>query len=98
MPGLKTDRLRANPLAGIHAEELGEDRKWKSVLVHGRFEELTDTPVRCDERIHAWPLLEKRAFWWEPGSFNFGTDTGEPLDGPIFFRLSIELLSGRQTI
>jgi nitroimidazol reductase NimA-like FMN-containing flavoprotein (pyridoxamine 5'-phosphate oxidase superfamily) len=98
MPGLKIDRLRANPLASFHAEELGQDRKWKSVLVHGRFEELTDTPARRNERIHAWSLLEKRAFWWEPGSFNFDGDTDEPLDGPIFFSLSIEVLSGRQTI
>ncbi len=41
---------------------------------------------------------KKRAFWWEPGSFNFGADTDEPLDAPIFFSLSIEVLSGRQTI
>ncbi|EJC84224.1 putative flavin-nucleotide-binding protein [Rhizobium leguminosarum bv. trifolii WSM2297] len=98
MPGLKIDRLRANPLASFQAEELHQDRRWKSVLVQGRFEELTDNPQRRNERIHAWSLLEKRVLWWEPGSFTFGSDTDGTSEGPIFLSLSIELLSGRQTI
>lgn len=98
MPGLKIDRLRANPFASLHVEELGQDRRWKSVLAHGRFEELTDTPERRSERIHAWSLLEKRTLWWEPGSFNLGLDTDERPESPIFFTLSIEAFSGRQAI
>lgn len=98
MPGLKIDRLRASPFASLHVGELGQDRRWKSVLAHGRFEELTDTPERRSERIHAWSLLEKRTLWWEPGSFNLGLDTDERPESPIFFSLSIEALSGRQAI
>jgi nitroimidazol reductase NimA-like FMN-containing flavoprotein (pyridoxamine 5'-phosphate oxidase superfamily) len=98
MPGLKIDCLRANPFASLHVEELDPDRKWKSVLVQGRFEELTDSATGCNESVYAWSLLEKHAFWWEPGSFNFGPDTDQSKDSPIFFSLSIEALSGRQTL
>ncbi len=90
MPGLKTDYLRKRPYAGLQVEELQTDRNWTSVLVQGRCEELPDTPERHNERIHAWSLLEKRPFWWEPGSFEL-TSGGDLEDGiPLFSVLRLK--------
>lgn len=96
MPGQKIDQLRLNPFACLQVEKFGEDRVWKSVLIQGRFDELPDTSQRRDERIRAWSLLEKRPLWWEPGSFELGVDSDRDSGGPIFFELSIDVISGRQ--
>ncbi|MGO7565222.1 hypothetical protein ACC754_39390, partial [Rhizobium johnstonii] len=61
----KLDRLKLIE-AMVEVEEFGENRTWKSVLVQGTYDELTDKPARHDERLHAWSLLQKQPFWWEP--------------------------------
>ena len=95
MPGMKIDYLRRRPLACLQVENFVNDRNWTSVLVQGHFDELPDTPQRRNERIHAWSLLEKRPFWWEPGTFELSSGSHTDSGGPIFFSLSIELMSGR---
>ncbi|NKM01374.1 pyridoxamine 5'-phosphate oxidase family protein [Rhizobium leguminosarum] len=98
MPGLKIDLLRAHSPACVQVEEFGENQTWKSVLVQGTYDELTDTPARHDERIHAWSLLQKQPFWWEPGSLALNSE-GEDSPAPsIFFGISIEVVSGRQVV
>jgi len=96
MAGRKIEYLRRRPLASLQVEELANDRNWTSVLVQGHFDELLDTPERRNERIHAWSLLQKRPFWWEPGTFELSSR--EPASGgPIFFSLSLDVVSGRQS-
>lgn len=97
MPGQKVDHLRTVPYACLQVEEMEKDRMWKSVLVQGRFDELADTRERRSERIHAWSLLEKRPFWWEPGTFELSSGRDADSGGPIFFSLSIDLVSGRKS-
>ncbi|MDF0694919.1 pyridoxamine 5'-phosphate oxidase family protein [Rhizobium sp. MC63] len=96
MPGQKVDQLRIIPFACLQVEEMEKDRMWKSVLVQGRFDELPDIPARRNERLHAWSLLEKRPFWWEPGSFELSAGEDGDSGSPIFFSLSIDVISGRQ--
>ena len=98
MPGLKIDRLRAKSPACVQVEEFGENRTWKSVLVQGTYDELTDTPARHDERIHAWSLLQKQPFWWEPGSLVLNSESEDSPAPPIFFAISINVVSGRQVV
>jgi nitroimidazol reductase NimA-like FMN-containing flavoprotein (pyridoxamine 5'-phosphate oxidase superfamily) len=98
MPGLKIERLRANPLCCLQLEKMEDNRAWKSVVVQGRFRELPDTPAGHEERIHAWSLLQKRPLWWEPGSFEFSLDKSHDGGNPIFFVLSIDFLSGRHAL
>lgn len=98
LPGIKITALRACPYVCVQVEEVTGERCWKSVLIQGMYNELPDTPERHNERIYAWNLLQKRALWWEPGSFTVanGNDSGTP--DAIFFSVSVDKVSGRQMI
>ncbi|CAN7636800.1 pyridoxamine 5'-phosphate oxidase family protein [Rhizobium sp. LjRoot258] len=97
LTGQKIDWLRSNPNACLQVEESGENHRWKSVVAQGIYHELPDTTVYHNERLYAWSLLQKRSFWWEPGSSKPGTGSGEP-EVPIFFNISIDQISGRELV
>lgn len=98
MPGLKIDRLRAKSPACVQAEEFRENRTWKSALVEGTYDGLTDTPARYDERIHAWSFLQKHPFWREPGSLALNSESEDSPAPPILFAVSIDMVLGRQVV
>ncbi len=41
--GKKIEWLRANPLACLEVDEITDTQQWTSVIVFGRYEELSDT-------------------------------------------------------
>lgn len=96
MPGQKVEYLRARPYACLQVEDVGAAGRWESVIVQGLFEELPDTDDRRTERLYAWSLLEKRPLWWEPGSFEITDGISQSEGGPVFFSLSIQIMSGRR--
>jgi len=96
MPGKKIEFMRANPRVSVLVEEHGERRQWKSVIVDGMYDELSDRIGHKHDRDHAWSILSKYNDWWEPGAL-------KPLVPPIsdqmshvFFRVSIDRISGRE--
>lgn len=46
LPGRKIDILRANPQACLQVDEIDDSFHWRSVLVFGRYEEITDEAMR----------------------------------------------------
>ncbi|PST20607.1 pyridoxamine 5'-phosphate oxidase family protein [Mesorhizobium plurifarium] len=95
MPGQKIDWMRSNPKVALQIGEFASNRQWKSVVVRGRYRELAQTEGRCDERIHAWSLLEKRPNWWEPGGL---TPVPREISGAsahVFFCVEIDEMTGR---
>ena len=92
MPGKKIDWMRANPLVCAQIDEHRQGREWRSVIVDGRYEELLD-PVGRD---HAWSLLSKHFDWWEPGGLKPVTSEISDHSPHVFFRISIEQMSGRE--
>ena len=98
MPGQKVDWMRENPLVCIEVNEPGKNREWRSVVVNGVFEELTDTPQWQSGREHAWSLLSRHVDWWEPGDLK---PTAEPIEGKsrhLFYRIRIETMTGRRCV
>lgn len=94
--GQKIEWMRANPRACVQIDEMGEDGGWKSVVVSGSYMELPDRIGSKLEREHAWSLLSRHVNWWEPGGLKPVTDTSSPQH--IFYRISIENMSGRQAV
>ena len=92
-PGQKIDWMRANPLVCVEADQMRREQ-WATVVVFGRYEELSDTPEFRDERSLAFNLLQHRAMWWEPGGAKEIPD-GTPTVVPIFYRIKIEQITGR---
>ncbi|MGX8013493.1 pyridoxamine 5'-phosphate oxidase family protein [Mesorhizobium sp. ORM8.1] len=96
MPGKKVEWMRANPLVSVQVDARGEGRAWKSVVVDGRYEELMDRIDHMPERQHAWSILSKHVDWWEPGALKSVTPALADHSSHVFFRISIEHVSGRE--
>ena len=98
--GKKIGWMRDSPLVCVEFDEIKSAQSWQSVVVTGRFEELSAVPENQMARLHAHMLLERaRPLWWEP-AFVKKTNTDEserPLIG-TYFRIWIEHVSGRQAL
>lgn len=93
MPGKKLQMMRENACVCVLVEEFSEARKWRSVVVDGRFEELIDLGAK----EHAWSLLQQHVNWWEPGGAG---PLQQPLAGHsahVFYRTLIDSMSGRRS-
>jgi uncharacterized protein len=83
--------MRANRLVSVQVDTNGEGQEWKSVVVDGRYEELSDA-----EREHAWSILSKHVDWWEPRALKPVTPSLSEHSTHVLFRISIEHVSGRE--
>jgi nitroimidazol reductase NimA-like FMN-containing flavoprotein (pyridoxamine 5'-phosphate oxidase superfamily) len=92
MPGKKIEWMRGNPMVSLQVQEGGEGREWKSVVVDGRYEEMID----CAGRDHAWSQLSRHFDWWEPGGLKPVASEVSDHSPHVFFRISIEQISGRE--
>lgn len=98
MPGAKVDAMRADTAVALLVEEIGTPRRWRTVMVRGRFEELPDRIGFKRQRDHAWQLLSRHAAWWEPGGYKPVTPALAFRSEQVFFRISIDEISGRESI
>jgi nitroimidazol reductase NimA-like FMN-containing flavoprotein (pyridoxamine 5'-phosphate oxidase superfamily) len=96
--GQKVHWMRDNPLVCIEADEVISPQQWKSVVVFGRYEELPHTPDWQPLREQVQKLLAERAVWWEPGYAKTVLQGVEQPLLPVFFRLFITEITGRQAI
>ena len=92
--GQKIDWMRANPRVCVEVDEVGDAQQWRSVVVLGQYEELTDTPGRQRELAHAHRLLSERNIWWEPAYAKTQRQGAERPLAPVFFRVHVTELSG----
>jgi nitroimidazol reductase NimA-like FMN-containing flavoprotein (pyridoxamine 5'-phosphate oxidase superfamily) len=92
--GQKIDWMRANPLVCVEADQMRRE-EWTTVVVFGRYEELSDTSKFQSERTLAFNLLQQRAMWWEHGGAK-KMPAGAPAAVPVFYRIKIEQITGRR--
>jgi nitroimidazol reductase NimA-like FMN-containing flavoprotein (pyridoxamine 5'-phosphate oxidase superfamily) len=95
MPGQKIDWMRANPLVCVEADQIRREQ-WTTIVVFGRYEELSDTAEMRSERAFALELLQQRAEWWEPGYVKIMHDGASPAPVPIFYRINVVQITGRR--
>lgn len=94
--GQKIEWLRANPLACVEVDEITNFENWTSVVVSGRYMELTKTVEGQAIRDLAYKLLQQNQLWWEPGyARTVIHGAPRPLE-PVYYRLSIEEISGHR--
>jgi uncharacterized protein len=94
-PGQKIDWMRANPLVCVEADHMRREQ-WSTVVVFGRYLELSDTTEMRSERALALQLLQQRAEWWIPGSLRMTRAGTPPALVPIFYRIDIVQITGRR--
>lgn len=89
-PGHKLQLLRRWPHVAFQADEVEEADRWRSVLVRGRFRELTDP----DEQAHT-RLVLVRAFGGNPVAVTAPHGHRTTLADAIVFRIEPETVTGR---
>jgi len=94
IPGQKIEWMRENPEVCLEIDTLSNGCDWTSVVVFGRFLELTDTQEHRDERLHAHRLLQVRPMWWEPGALTPVNRDDRAGYIPIFYRIASERMTG----
>ncbi len=97
--GQKITSMRANPRVCVEADEMVSREDWATVIVIGRYEELTDGHEHEVLRNHAYNLLQRNPVWWEPGYVKTILDDAErPISEPIYFRIYIDQISGHRGV
>lgn len=95
--GLKIEWMRTNPLVCLEIDDVKNPFDWMSVVVLGHYQELLDTAEYEVARRHAYDLLlSKRALWWEPAAVPGVHGERHQSFSPIYYRIFIDHLAGRQ--
>ena len=90
--GQKVEWMRANPLVCLEIDEVVSHQNWRSVVIFGKYKELTDQA----DRTAAHDLLAESASWWEPGYAKTVIEGKTRPLVPIYFRISIDKMTGHQ--
>jgi nitroimidazol reductase NimA-like FMN-containing flavoprotein (pyridoxamine 5'-phosphate oxidase superfamily) len=90
--GQKISWMRRNPLVCVEVDEVADTRHWTTVVVFGRFEELSqlDNPEAAD---HAYEVLRARHDWWQPAA---GKMEMSAQYVPVVYRIRINSVTGRR--
>ncbi len=91
--GQKIDWMRANPKVCVEVDDIADKSHWTTVVVIGRYQELTDAPGHQGARDRARDLFEKRREWWFPAAAKLPTVERSV---PVVYRIRIDRLSGRR--
>ncbi len=94
--GRKIEWMRQNPLVCVEVDEVISHLDWRSVVVLGRYEELSDVPARIKDREYALELLQKRAMWWQPAYVAVEHRSSPDALNPVFYRIKIDQISGHR--
>ncbi|HKL34845.1 MAG TPA: pyridoxamine 5'-phosphate oxidase family protein [Salegentibacter sp.] len=96
--GSKIDAMRKNPLVSFQVDEITNLEKWKSVLLYGRFEELTGIDAKYMLRIFSEgvkKVIKNKEHSYPDFIQNFSSKA-ESSDTPIVYRINIDEIAGRE--
>ena len=95
MIGKKVEWMRANPSVCVEVEELDDRFHWTTVVIFGRYDEISDAPDQRDLRQRALHLFSDRPEWWLPGAAIL---RGSEHDSVVVYRINIDQMTGRRAI
>jgi len=92
--GQKITWMRANAHVCVEVDEVVSRQDWATVIVMGQYQELTTD----QERTYAHDLLQRRPMWWEPGYSKTVIEGKERSLKGVYFRISIDQITGHVAI
>ena len=92
--GRKIEWMRRNPKVCVEVEEIVDKAHWTTVLATGRYEEIRDQKNDSVAFERVRELFQQRPEWWLPATAKLAS--GEEHDRPVFYRIRIDELTGRQ--
>ena len=90
--GKKIQWMRTNPRVCVEIDDIVDRFNWTTVVVRGRYEELTKAPAHAAARKRAYLLFENRPDWWYPAA---GKTRAAAIRTPVIYRIHVEEVSGR---
>jgi uncharacterized protein len=91
--GQKIAWMRANPKVCFEVEDITDKDHWTTVIVTGRYVEISQRPEEADVRQRARQLFQQRPEWWFPGAAK--TTTREHPD-VVIYRIYVDSITGRR--
>jgi nitroimidazol reductase NimA-like FMN-containing flavoprotein (pyridoxamine 5'-phosphate oxidase superfamily) len=92
--GQKIDWMRRNPQVCVEVDDISDQFHWTTVLIFGRYEEISTLGDQAAVRRRAEALFERHTEWWLPGAGKF--TRGEEHGEPVVYRIGIDRMSGRR--
>jgi nitroimidazol reductase NimA-like FMN-containing flavoprotein (pyridoxamine 5'-phosphate oxidase superfamily) len=92
--GMKTKYIDANPQVCLQVEEITDSTHWRSVMVVGKAEQLTNT----EETQRAMKLITERNPSLTPAISATQLDTWGRAVDIVLYRIIPELIDGRKTV
>lgn len=92
--GKKVEWMRANPSVCVEVEDLEDRFNWTTIVIFGRYSELTQAPEHRDQRHRALNLFGERSRWWLPGAARLSDSEHESV---VVYRINIDQMTGRRT-
>ena len=96
--GQKIQWMRANPRVCVEVDDITDQFNWTTVVVEGRYEELTKAPAHEAAMKRAYLLFQDRPGWWFPAGGKTQKNRSAPERAPVIYRVVIESVSGRVAV
>jgi len=92
--GQKIEWMRQNPLVCVEADDIRAHDDWESVVVLGKYVEISNGAEGAKARNHIRSLLKKRSLWWQSGYT--ATQVRRHPDNvvPVYYCIVIEQMTG----
>jgi nitroimidazol reductase NimA-like FMN-containing flavoprotein (pyridoxamine 5'-phosphate oxidase superfamily) len=93
--GQKIKWMRENPLVCVEIEDINNPDDWRTLIIFGHYEELSDDAETIKLKDYAHELLANRPMWWKP-AYLAGAHRRDLEEKPIYFRIKIEKMTGQR--
>ncbi len=86
LPGRKVDALRSNPRACLQVDEIKDEYHWRSAIVYGTYEEISDEKIREEILVKLFDCL--------PNMTPVESRLTKGLKETIVFRIKVDEITG----
>jgi nitroimidazol reductase NimA-like FMN-containing flavoprotein (pyridoxamine 5'-phosphate oxidase superfamily) len=92
--GQKIEWMRQNPLVCVEADDIRAHDNWESIVVLGKYIEISNTAEGAKARAHVRSLLQKRPLWWQSGYTVTQVRRRPNKVVPVYYCILIEKMTG----
>ena len=91
--GQKIAWMRENPRVCVELEDIADKNHWTTVIVFGRYEEISDGSEGPETRERIWKQFQQRPEWWFPAAAKLSSGERHAM---VVYRIRIDRITGRR--
>ena len=92
--GQKIQWMRDNPRVCVEVEDIADQFHWATVVIFGRYEEITEPSAESEACERAFTHFEQRPQWWLPAAAKLAS--GAEPESHVLYRIRIDRMTGRR--